>query len=440
MSLSKFSGDNLAEDVMQPSVWRMTFKFIPIMELVKLREVCSTFKQEVDFLFGRQEKLGIFKSTESPLYMKVLPFNLDPRYDVPNSLWIRLNSLKQHLPTLKSLFPSVKLLVISTFFSELYIEDILDSFVDLDSLAMNSHIECCDTNRSYPKLKHLFVESVSGAKLVSLPSLESLQIHCKFSKFRPWMKKNSGRPSKRCKIDYVFSGNPDYSFKCLSSLPSSLEYLKTRNFFGYKRRFEPMFPRLMEVESGGEGRHLDDFVDVGRTEFIDFLKDHRLTLKKVTSNHLSFDDEELKDMLSCLSHGTHMTMWAPLWVERANDVRQYGLIGSLCRDRNLYLEIRGYRLSETLDNHTRFLDILPPETQSLTMRLPEAIAHNEASCRRLILEILASPLRSTLLWFNSTEQAMRILSTAILGLPETHEVILEWFEPKFKKVTIRRRN
>ena len=61
MSLSKFSGDNLAEDVMPPEVWMKTFRFLSIMELVNLREVCSTFKDEVDFLFGRQDKLGIFK-------------------------------------------------------------------------------------------------------------------------------------------------------------------------------------------------------------------------------------------------------------------------------------------------------------------------------------------------------------------------------------------
>ena len=209
MSLSKFSGDNLAEDVMKPEVWRRTFKFLSIMELVRLRLVCKTFKEEVDFLFTTQDKLGIFNPWRRREPLNSYLYS-DPRYYVPNSSWIRLHSIGQHLPTLKSLFPSVKLLVIdssencfrSTVYYKLYIEDFLDSFVDLQSLAIDDDIVCCNTNRSYPKLKHLFLKSVLGAKeLVSLPSLESLRLECDFSKFKPWMEKNIGRPSKRCEIE-----------------------------------------------------------------------------------------------------------------------------------------------------------------------------------------------------------------------------------------------
>ena len=434
MSLSKYSGDNFAEDVTKPEVWRKTFRFLS-MELVRLREVCETFK--VDFLFTTQDKLGIYDPWRGPVYPDLCS---DPRYYVPNSSWIRLKNFKEHLPTLKSLFPSVKVLVMNSSAGyKLYIEDILDAFVDLESLAIDDDIECCDRNRSYPKLKHLFLKSVSGAKLPFLPSLESLRMACDFENFKPWMKKNFGRPSKRCEIMYPFSRDPDYSFQCLSSLPSSLKYLKTGNFFGYSRQFKPMFPNLMEVENRGEKHDVDNIVDYGHTQFIDFLKDHRLTLKKVTTSLSSINDEQLRDMLSCLSHGTHITISSPRGLERAAYVRQYGLIGGLCRDRNLYLEIRGYPLTGNLHDNNQFLDILPPETQSLTLYVSH-VTHNEASCRRLILEIVASPLRSTILWFNSTEQAEKILSTAIQGLPETHEAILELFYAKSKRVTIRRRN
>ena len=244
MSLSKFSGDNLAEDLMPPEIWRKTFRFLSIMELVRLRQVCKTFKDEV----GLQEKLGIFGPWSEPLHRNLCSH---PHYYVPNSSWIRLNNFKEHLPTLKSQFPSVKVLVInSSECKELLVEDILDSFVDLESLAIEDVIECRDTNLSYPKLKHLSLAWISGAKLPSLPSLESLRIKCDFSKLKPWLEKNFGRPSKRCEIMYPFSGDRDYSLQCLSSLPSSLEYLSLGNFFGYKRRFEPMFPKLMEVDRG----------------------------------------------------------------------------------------------------------------------------------------------------------------------------------------------
>ena len=48
---------------------------------------------------------------------------------------------------------------------------------------------------------------------------------------------------------YPFSGDPDYSLQCLSSLPLSLEYVNADNFEGYSRQFRPMFPTLMEVEN-----------------------------------------------------------------------------------------------------------------------------------------------------------------------------------------------
>ena len=405
MSLSKFSGDNLAEDVMKPEVWRRTFKFLSIMELVRLRLVCKTFKEEVDFLFTTQDKLGIFNPWRRREPLNSYLYS-DPRYYVPNSSWIRLHSIGQHLPTLKSLFPSVKLLVIdssencfrSTVYYKLYIEDFLDSFVDLQSLAIDDDIVCCNTNRSYPKLKHLSLAWISGAKLPSLPSLESLRIYCNFSELKPWMEKNFGRPSKRCEIDYSYSGDPDYSMQCLSSLPSSLEYLKTRNFFGYKRRFERMFPKLMEVNRVNVQEYReDDIVDHGHTEFINFLKDHALTLKKVTTKLYSIDDEQLKDMLSCLRPGTHIKISPPLGLKK-DYLRQYKLIGDLCQKRNLYLEIDAYYLTLDLNRlPNRFLSILPPQTRSLTGYVFESTARNEASCRRLIRAVLDSPLRSTIL-------------------------------------------
>ena len=445
MSLSKFSGDNLAEDLMKPEVWRKTFRFLSIMELVKLREACKTFKDEVDFLFGTQIKLGIFNPSRGPVHPDV---SSDSLYYVPNSSWIRLDGLRQHLPILKSLFPSLKVLVMNSSETslnsrvdyKLYMDEILDLFVNLESLAIDEDIECCDTNRSYPKLKHLFLGSVFEAKLPFLPSLESLRMACDFEKFKSWMEKNFGLPSKRCEIDYPFSGDPDYSFQCLSSLPSSLEYLKTDNFFGYKRQFKPLFPRLKEVSRDYVQVHRDDNInEYGHTEFIDFLKDHSMTLTKVTTNLFSINDEQLRDMLSCLEYGTHITILALQGLQRVDYVRQYGLIGGLCRDRNLYLEIEQYIFLQNLEERNGFLNILPRETQSLTLYVSH-MTHNESSCRRLILEIVASPLRSTALIFNPTEEAKRTWSTAIQGLPETHEVILEYFKPKPKRVIIRRRN
>ena len=443
MSLSKYSGDNLAEDLMKPEVWRKTFRFLSIMELVRLREVCQTFKEEIDFLFTTQDKLGIINPWRGSIHFHLCH---DPRYYVPNSLWIRLSeNFKEYLPTLKSLFPSVKLLVMNFSQSslnsrvdyKLYMEDVLDSFVYLESLAIDDRIECCDTNRSYPKLKHLFLRALDATKLVSLPSLESLRIECKFSDLKPWIENNVGRPSKWCDIWFPFSWNPDYSF-LLSSLPSSLEYLQTGNFFGYSRQFKPMFPNLMEVNRLSTQKHGEDhIVQHGHTEFIDFLKDHRLTLKKVSTYLYSVDDEQLKDMLTCLVHGTHITIFPLQWLERTDLVRQFRLIGSLCRDRNLYLEIDGYTL--TLSSK-QFLDIIPPETQSLTQFIPYKTLNNRASFRRLILDILASPLRSIILRFDTNKKFETRLLTAIQGLPETHETILELFYAKKERFIILRKN
>ena len=109
------------------------------------------------------------------------------------------------------------------------------------------------------------------------------------------------------------------------------------------------------------------FLGYGHTQFINFLKDHTLTLEKVTTSLCLITDEQLKDMLSCLRPGTHIKISPPRGCNSADEVRQYGLIGGLCRDRNLYLEIDGYDLSESLGDPTRFLDILPSETQSLIL-------------------------------------------------------------------------
>ena len=143
--MSKFSGESHADDLLQPEVWRKAFRLFSIMELVRLRRVCETFKEEVDFLFGTQNKLGIFDRWREPVHRYWVPDLYNDPYYVPSSSWIRLHSMRQYLPTLKSLFPLVKLLVIIpakfslfTFYSKLYIEDILDSFVDLESFAFNA--------------------------------------------------------------------------------------------------------------------------------------------------------------------------------------------------------------------------------------------------------------------------------------------------------------
>ena len=138
-------------------------------------------------------------------------------------------------------------------------------------------------------------------------------------------------------------------------------------------------------------------------------------------------------MLSCLRPVTHIKFSQKYTLEHVDLVRQYRLIGGFCRDRNLYLEIMGYY------RPNRFLESLSPETQSLTLYVPH-VTYNEASCRTLIEEILASPVRSTTLLFDPTEEAKRTLSTAIQGLPETHEAIFEWFEPKPSRVIIRPRD
>ena len=104
-------------------------------------------------------------------------------------------------------------------------------------------------------------------------------------------------------------------------------------------------------------------------------------------------------------------------------------------DRNLYLEI-----DECYRNPNRFLNILPPETQSLTLNVSH-MDHDEASCRTLIEEVLVSTVRSTTLHYRyPSEEAKITLSTAIQGLPETHEAILECFEAKRKRIIILRRN
>ena len=64
----------------------------------------------------------------------------------------------------------------------------------------------------------------------------------------------------------------------------------------------------------------------------------------------------------------------------------------------------------------------------------------EAYCRRYIEGILASQLRSTILRMDeTTEEIRRVWTSAIQGLPETHEAILEFFEPKSQRDIIIRR-
>src|SRR2546429_207536 len=45
-----------------------------------------------------------------------------------------------------------------------------------------------------------------------------------------------------------------------------------------------------------------------QTIFIDFLKDHSLTLKKVSTHLQDVNAEQLEEILSCLPCGTHVTL------------------------------------------------------------------------------------------------------------------------------------
>ena len=456
MSLPKFSGDNLAVDLMKPEVWRKTFTFLPIMELVKLRQVCLTFRDEVDFLFGVQENLGIFESKKYPVDIQLCE---DPGHEVPNSSWIWLDNFVYHLSTLKSLFPSVKVLVINaamfrfhvdyTIHYIINIEQILDTFVNLECLAINDRIVCSDTDRNLPNLKHLSVHELIGKDLFFMPSLESLHVRCDIYtlNIKSWLEINGGRPSKRFEIGYFTKSESIESFQCLSSLPSSLEYLKTGDFFGYSRRFEPMFTRLKEVDRLRQHSHQneddDDHIDFGNTEFISFLKDHRLTLKKVSTHLEGINDEQLEEMLSCLEPGTVVTLHPWLHLKNMEYVRLFSVLGRLCRDHNLVLNITwDFTLVKvTLEKFLQLLDMLPPETYSLKMHVVESISTTETSCQTLVERIVASPLISTILEIEEiTEEVKRSWSSVIQGLPETHEAILDWFEPKYDSVVIRRRN
>jgi hypothetical protein len=274
--------------------------------------------------------------------------------------------------------------------------------------------------------------------MVCLPSLESLEISKDFNGIKQWLKMNAGRPSKRFEIGWFSDQHdPDFSFQCLSSLPSSLEYLKTGDFLEYTRRFQPLFPRLKEVDR----LEFKSQTVFGGTQFIDFLKDHRLTLKKVSTHLDDVHVEQLEKMLSCLSCGTHVTLHP--FLEEADYVRMFMVIGRQCREKNLVLNMAWDCIleSRTLDEILRFVDILPPETQSLRLRVLGLIFTDEASCRRYIQGIFDSPLRSTILRMEkTTEEIRRAWTSAIQGLPETHEATLEWFEPKPQRVIIRRRS
>ena len=444
MPLSKFSGDNLAEDILKPETWRMTFRFIPIMELFRLREVCETFKEEINFLFGIQEKLGIFEPKRYPLDIELCQ---DPLHDVPNCSWIRLKKLKQHLPTLKSLFPSLKVLVINGSvniipFGSVKIEEVLDSFVDLECLTINYQIECNDSSRSFPKLKHLSLHTLTGSQLCSLPSLESLQMQEPLSPIKPWLRINVGRPSKLFEMSwFTFADDPVETLECLSSLPSSLECLYISDFIGYSRRFEPMFPKLKEVDRLRQYGRLKESNDLGNAGFVDFLKDHRLSLKKMSTHLELIEDEQLEDMLTCLEFGTYVTLQLDHGISHTDCARQFRLIGRITRERNFNMNIHWRHWIETLDDLLRLMDIIPPEIQSLTTIDCNSISGNEDSCRRWIERIIASPLRSVIVVdVIAKEDNKRSWTTAIQGLPETYEAILEWFEGKTQRVIIRRRN
>ena len=452
-SQTKFSGDNLAEDLMKREIWRKTFKFFPIMELVKLREVCLTFKEEVDFLFATQTKLGLFGSGE-PLFETELC--QDPLHDVPNSSWIRMEtSFIEHLSTLKSLFPSVKVLCIH-YQIECEIEKVLGAFVGLECLTISGYICLYETTpkcfifckkpkkKMFPNLKHLITTGSIGGQMLCLPSLESLEIKKCFDTIEQWLELNVGLPSKRFEIcfysELVYH---DFSFQCLSSLPSSLEYLKTGHFLGYSRRFQPLFPKLKEVER----RKIFLFGANHVTPFINFLKDHRLTLKKVSTNLNDVNVEQLEEILSVLSCGTHVTLHVWYFLKEADYVQRFMAIGRQCREKNHVLNLvvdmtRDFCM--TLDEMHRFVQLLPPETQSLQfqgVRLHWLIPADEASCRRYIQAIHVSSLRLvTLKMKKTTEEIRRVWTSAIQGLPETHEAILEFFEPKPQRVIIRRRN
>ena len=436
MLLSKFSGDNLAEDLMKPEVWRKTFKLFPIMELVKLREVCSTFKDEVDFLFATQTKLGIFGSMKPRFKIN---FCQDPLHDIPVSSWIRMDKpFIEYLSSLKSMFPSVKVLCIN-YGIACEIGKVLESFVELECLAISDYVWGYETN--FPYLKHLITTAIFGGKMICLPSLESLEIKQCFDTIEPWLKMNVGRPSKRFVIGWFSNQfDPNFSFQCLSSLPSSLEYLKTRDFKGYSRRLQPLFPRLREVE---RLKLLESGMDFVVTAFIDFLKDHRLTLKKVSTHLNDVNVDQLEEMLSCLQCETHVTLIPCYFSKDADYVRIFLLIGRQCREKNLVLKMKWNCIlaSRTLDEILRFVDILPSETQSLQLAVHGLIFTDETSCRRYIQDILASPLRSTTLRMDeTTEEIRRAWTSAVQGLSETHEAILEFFEPKPQRVIIRRRN
>ena len=399
-----------ATQVLPQEIWRNVLERLSNTDLIVSTLVCKTFKAEGEVVLKKQTKLGIFISDKRYIFKCY-----HPDHHVPDNRTLVIKDIRQ-LQAVKTLMPLIKILEIQPN-DYLDIQCILTSFVNLECLAVNGQILCEDSTQVFPALKHLTVfDFCYDSNLYSLPSLESFDVFAFRGLFpyllESWFQENTGIPLKRIRVCYL---------DMLMSLPSSLEDItSTLGCMPYSRQFKPLFPKLSRFSS--------DIIKWGNItrEFIDFLKDHRTTLKELSLGFALFDDEHehdlFREVLQSLGDELHFILNIK---HTENNLLFFFILRCQlkCRVPNLKLELK----AEVRDfNELLFvLNEMPQQTRTVKLRVTGETEIEPLFCRMIIMCVIKSELITTSIKFDAQVVDKEAWVSAAHECQDTHDLSVQ---------------
>lgn len=356
---------------------------------------------------SKQDKLSIlFSDNEDDLPLEC--YHED--HVVPIHQTIRVKNM-QDIEAVTSLMPSIKVLRLHSLVS-VDLQEIMTCFVNLECLSLEGSIDCKDSRTSFPALKHLSVQSgIKGSHLPSLPSLESLDVIYGFDNLQPWLERNKDiLPLKSIRFRFSWIGGG-----IMSLIPfTSLEFIGGVNSFaGYERQFKPCFKNLSLRCKASTSNHV---------EFIDFLKDHRTTLKTLVIVIYNVTEDQLREILLCID-GQVQSLYLKNNL-MSNEIF-LSVVGSNFKNRPSDVNLQLRLFVNDVAQIFFFLMDMPRQTNRVTLKMYNKEARMSRQHCRGILRIVDA-LGLTIAQFQVCHEAYSDVAwqSAIKDYQDTHDMII----------------
>lgn len=254
-----------AKSILPLEVWGKVIKALTVNDILNARLVCLAFKSQGDYVLNKKDRLHLVGTCSHIGDMNRNCFDVDHKIGQEDVMIIRQQMTSEKWKKIGLLLPNIKILQVSCSSYEWTsrLQEIKDNFKKVICLTLDKKI--LHNEGSFPDIRHF--RGVQFKVLNLMPALESIEVDSHENE----------------EIQFKF---PDTCTRLIigygsvlrwQQLPSSLEILHSfrLTLTGYNRRYQPVFPSLKELLLK------ECFYRHEATELVNFLCDHKLSLRKL---------------------------------------------------------------------------------------------------------------------------------------------------------------